>query len=270
MTHDAMTHDTVRPANEVRILELEVQKLEFEKRIAQLKAEQTTDEECVGCAGPCNVVDVAAKLQEELDEAHGILASKDRVLVNLHKTINEYNETIRVERIDRAAEKEVVNRKFSEDLRKLNATIEGLKDSNIEDLKEQKRLELKLHHAKSDYEIMRTNHCNTVNKLKDDIEDLNSAIDGLAAERDDLKQMLSAASVVIEKLEAEVAARKGDSEVLMKVVEIVKNWDDSTGRAFPTLIKILDELVDYTDAPEGPPETPIDDLYRVSVFLEMP
>ena len=85
-----------------------------------------------------------------------------------------------------------------------------------------------------------------------------------------MKQTLSAASVVIEKLEAEVAARKEDSEVLMKVVEIIKNWDDSTGRAFPTMIKILDELVDYTDAPEGPPETPIDDLYRVSIFLEMP
>ena len=132
------------------------------------------DEECVGCAGPCKVVDVAAKLQEELDEAHGILASKDRVLVNLHKTINEYNETIRVERIDRAAEKEVVNRKFSEDLRKLNATIEGLKDSNIEDLKEQKRLELKLHHAKSDYGIMRTNHSNVVAKLQDDRRRLES------------------------------------------------------------------------------------------------
>ncbi len=154
------------------------------------------DEERVGC---CKVVDVAAKLQEELDECRNMNLS-------LHEDIKE------------------------------------LKDSNIEDLKEQKRLELKLHHAKSDYEIMRTNHCNTVAKLREDIRGL----------------------------EVELSARKEDYAVFMKVVEIVKNWDDSTGRAFPTLIKILDELVDYTDAPEGPPETPIDDLYRVSVFLEMP
>ena len=133
--------------------------------------------------------------------------------------------------------------------------------------------------------------------LKTTIEDLNSQLtderaiidkitrlrvdevetrQGLEADRDIVLQndrnVIAKLREDIRGLEVELSARKDDSAVLMKVVDIVKNWDDSTGRAFPTLFKILDELVDYTDAPEGP-ETPIDDLYKVTVscaFLEMP
>ena len=62
-----MTNILGELASEVRILELEERKLELEKHITQLKAEQLIDGCCVGCAGPCMVVDVSANLQKELD-----------------------------------------------------------------------------------------------------------------------------------------------------------------------------------------------------------
>ena len=55
----------------------------------------------------------------------------------------------------------------------------------------------------------------------------------------------------IEELKTELASMVRDSEVFMEVVNVVRDWDDSTGRAFPTLYKIVDLLVDYTDIPEG-------------------
>ena len=76
-------------------------------------------------------------------------------------------------------------------------------------------------------------------------------------------------SNTIEDLEVELSARKEDSRVLMKVVEIVKRDDNC-----PTIInQLADLLVDYLDAPEGPPETLIDEAPDITVtfaFLELP
>ena len=96
---------------------------------------------------------------------------------------------------------------------------------------------------KADYGIMRTNHRNTVAKLQDDIRGI----------------------------EAELSARKEDSDVLMKVVGMIRAWNISPIEPRGTINDIRNVVKDYLDAPEGP-ETPIDDLYRttVSVFLEMP
>ena len=54
----------------------------------------------------------------------------------------------------------------------------------------------------------------------------------------------------IAELEAELAVFKADSGVLKKVVDVIRDWDDGTGRAFPALYKIVGLLVDYTDIPE--------------------
>ena len=276
--------DVENEENEVRMIELEVQKLELENRLAQLKAEQSIDEECVGC---CKVVDVAANLQKDLDEVRGILINKDDVIINLHKTIYDFK-TIETQETDRLhkiiLDMDVTISDLMDNDRKINGfldeyrvtvenrdkTIEELKDKNIEDLHELYDLyEEELNQVKSDSVIMLTNYHNVNNRLETTIADLNSQL----TERKTDHAAIRTLNQHIISLEAELSARKDDSAVLMKVVEIVKNWDDTTGRAFPTLYKILDKLVDYTDAPEGPPETPIDDLYKVTVsyaFLEMP
>jgi uncharacterized coiled-coil protein SlyX len=168
-------------ASEVRILELEVKKIALENLLAQLKAEQTIDEGCVGC---CKVVDIAADLQKKLDDAM-------TENVELSDTID------RMFNVAAARERGIAD---------LNRIIEELNDRTTFDAK----------------------HIDRLNKVI--ISHINE----------------------IRGLDAELSARKEDSKVLVRVVEIVKNWDDSTGRAFPTLIKILDELVDYTVAPEGP------------------
>ena len=76
-----------------------------------------------------------------------------------------------------------------------------------------------------------------VGREKEFDDHLNEAIELLVGEIPDQ-------NTNIEKL-------KEDSAVLMKVVDAIRDWDDSTGRAFPTLYKIVDLLVDYIDVPEG-------------------
>lgn len=183
------------------------------------------DEECVGC---CKVVDVAANLQKELDE---------------------YRETLRVERIDHTCERTAVNRKYHEVIRERDSLIESLRAGaktnalKVEDLKK----------AIDDLKL-------TIKIRDGTIKYLSGVLDT----RDDEWSKTTDARL-IEDLRVELSARKEDSEVLMKVVEIVKNWDDSTGRAFPTLYKILDELVDYTDASEGSPDTDLDECPEITI-----
>lgn len=92
-------------SHEVRILELELRKLELLPEIARLKSEQCLGAECVGCAGPCDVVDVAAKLQKEVDE---------------------YKETLRLERIDHVAETTVLSRECRKSLQYRDQVIDRL------------------------------------------------------------------------------------------------------------------------------------------------
>lgn len=98
-------------------------------------------------------------------------------------------------------------------------------------------LEAELKSVKSDRDIMYQNYHNVIAKLQDDIKGL----------------------------EVELSVREGDSEVLMKVVEIVKRDDRC-----PTIInQLADLLVDYLDAPEGPPETPIDETPTTLIAIEL-
>lgn len=252
-------------ADEVRILELEVQKLELENRITQLKSELTIDEECIGCAGPCMVVDVAAGLQKELDACRLVIknfkAIETKETDRLHKIIGEYKETIRLERIDRAADRTVINRKYNEDRRKKNAIIDE-KDKMLE---------------KQEREIS-------------GLLCLRDMYDGLKAEINELKSLLAAEHTIVDKitrlrvnevetlyaLKAELSARKVDSAVLMEVVEIIRD-DTIPNSKVPCMIC---NLVDaYLDAPDGTatassiPDNVIDERPEITVtvaFLELP
>jgi len=238
-----MTNRLIELADEVRILELEVRKLELEDRVTQLKAERSIDDECVGCAGPCMAVDVAAKLQEELDECNKLALNESRrvqcdteLIEKLHIEIKqERDENIGLsETIDRMAKKWSVDR----------AIIKNFK-------------------------ILETRETDRLHRI---IEDLDSQLTEKCAIIEEITRLRVDEVETRQGIEAELSARKEDSRVLMRVVEIVKNWDDSTGRAFPTLTQMLDELADYIDAPEVPPETPIDESREITigVFLELP
>lgn len=52
-------------SHEVHILELELRKLELLSKIDRLRSKPPIDDDCVGCAGPC---DVAAKLRQDLED----------------------------------------------------------------------------------------------------------------------------------------------------------------------------------------------------------
>ena len=82
--------------------------------------------------------------------------------------------------------------------------------------------------------------------LKKSIDEENSIIDQTSVELHNCKFDKGRLSAYTDALETKLSARKQDSEVLMKVVEIV-NRDDNC----PTIVnQLADLLVDYLDAPE--------------------
>ena len=194
--------------DKVHILRRELEKLELEKRIAQLKAEPFIDEGCVGCAGPCMVVDVAANLQQELDECRSDLSM-------CHEIIGDRDKTIK------------------------------------------------------DFKTIETRETDRLHKI---IEDLTSDRQVMEHELRVYRRAVNTNNNTIKGLDAELSARRKDSEVLMKVVEAIRDWISEPLQPRFMITRIHKIIGDYLDAPEGPPETPIDDLYttRVSVFLEMP
>ena len=72
----------------------------------------------------------------------------------------------------------------------------------------------------------------------------------------------------IRGLEAELSARKEDSEVLMKVVGVIRIWDAPPSDVDTRKVRAL--LEDYLDAPEN---TPIDEPNEITIkvdWLEIP
>lgn len=189
------------------------------------------DDDCVGCAGPCMVVDVAAKLQKELDMCHQTIKTfkilETRETDRLHKTIKQY------------------------------------KDENVS---------------------LRVTINDMVKSWSDDratIEDLNSQLTDERAIIDKITLLRVNEVETRQGLEAELSALKDDSAVLMKVVDEVKEWIDTTSDPSSytrrtnavTLDRIAFIIKDYLDAPEGPPETPIDEPQEITIavaFLELP
>ena len=97
------------------------------------------------------------------------------------------------------------------------------------------------------------------------IHELHAELGRAYSKIENLEAKLDGKRAYIGGCEEELDVYRQDSEVLRKVVRIVKDWDDSTGRAFPTLYKILDELVDYTDASEGSPDTDLDECPEITI-----
>ena len=220
--------------------------------VSNVETAPIINEECVGC---CKVVDVAAKLQKKLDE---------------------YKETILVERIDHDAEKKMINRKFCEDLRKLNAIIEELKQRIGEkngiiiqinlraigmdaEIKERDALieELKDRNVEDLNELYAIDKAER-NKLASTIKDLNLELTKKRAIIDEITRLRVNEVEKTESLEAELSARKEDSAVLKKVVDEVKEWGDATSDPSSytrrtnavTLDRIAFIIKDCHDAPE--------------------
>lgn len=187
-------------------------------RIIEGQKEPIIDEGCVGC---CKVVDIAARLQNELDEYKKINDDQSRTIHYLKQEIVGRKDQLMEQReATESKEREVLRLKD-----KHADTIEELKDQNIDDLKEL-------------YDF----HEGELEWFKD-----------------------------------ELSAYKQDSEVLKKVVEVINDWrspkyDHHTPYDRMKLYSVYQLVREYLDAPEVPPKTPIDDLYRtsVSIFLEMP
>lgn len=198
-----MTNEKLMDA--VRTLKLEVQKIELENRLAQLKAEPIIDEGCVGC---CKVVDVAARLQEALEDTETKLVGCRRLI--------DYRDHI---------------------IREMDVTISDLMDNDQ-----------RINGFLDEYRVTVDNRDKTIGELQD-------------RNAEELYKLYSLDNEEIDRLKDELSARKHDSEVLMEVVDIIKD-DTIPNSKVPCMIY---QLVDaYIDAPEGPPETPIDE--KVCVF----
>ncbi len=210
------------------------------------------------CAYPCKVVDVAANLQEELDE---------------------YKETTRVERIDRVAEKEVLNRKYHEDLQKAYAIIEDLESKimmipdNFWSVVRQRDAIIKERDKTID--IMENRHSNrkahihnlenTIKQQDKTIEDIRSKNFQEVKERHEIyDKELSEQRAIINRItflrvnevetrqgiEAELSARKEDSATIQKVVELVRNWNCAPAATYRTMHEIVELFVHYTEPKE--------------------
>jgi len=98
------------------------------------------------------------------------------------------------------------------------------------------------------------------------VEIRDETVRELKRKLDDVSAVFDDQNSAIEGIEAELSARKEDSEVLMKVVEAVREYDGSYKHGtMNTFNHVYDILVDYLDAPEGPPDTPIDENHEITI-----
>lgn len=237
--------------DEVHILRREHEKLELEKRIAELKAEPTIDEGCVGC---CKVVDVAARLQEELEDTEtklvgcrNLIDDRDRIIREMDVTISDLMDN---------------DKKINGFLDEYRVTVDN-RDKTIKELKYRNIVDL--HEL---YDLDKAER----NKLASTIKDLNleltkkrAIIEDLNAQLTERRNRINTLHGLIKDVDAELSARKEDSEVLMKVVDAIRELQNLTGMVTTYDMRHIRDMVkDYLDAPEGPPETPIDE--KVCVF----
>ena len=224
-------------ADEVRILELELQKLVLENRITELKAEQSQSD---------TIEELKDQNIEDLKELYDFYEKKFDDMVTKN---GELNDTIvRMRSVS-------VARKL--DVQGLNRTIEELRDQNIEDLKEM-------------YDF----HEGELEWFKDRVSGRDLTIESLNKMIESVRNGWFLSCDTVHALEAELSTRRKDSEVLMTVVEIVKEWKTLSAMVPTYDMRHLRDLVkDYFGAPEGPPEPPIDESQEITVtvaLLELP
>ena len=225
--------------------------LEIKNRITELKAEQLIDERCV-------VVDTIANIRGELKDC-----------CECNKVLEDDNFSLR-ETINDMAKKHV----------RYKNTIKELKDQNIEDLKEmydfrEGELEwFKDRITENDETIVRMRSVFVTRKL--DAQDLACVIRDLTSQLTEKRTIINEITRLRvnevetrQDLEAELSARKQDSEILMKVVKVIE--DDSVGNN--KAANLIADIVGYYDAPEGPEDTSLDEVPTIVVtcgYLELP
>jgi predicted nuclease with TOPRIM domain len=132
-----MTHKLVELAHDVRVLELEVRKLEYEKRVVQLKAEPTIETKETYRLHEI-VLDMDATISDLMDNDRKINSFLDEYRV----TVDHRNNTIEELKTENAELSATIDRMTNTQIarklhiRNLNQKIEELKDTNIKNLKE--------------------------------------------------------------------------------------------------------------------------------------
>ena len=216
------------------------------------KSKQSIDEGCVGC---CNVVEIADDLQRKLDECCKVVD----IAADLQRKLDECNLTLDLARTT-----------HSGTIKYLRGVCDT-RDNTISDLESD--IDTKNEVIDGVYERIH-NQATSIDGLIGRAENLektdrekNVALIGFKLMTDDMQEH-------IESLEAELSARKEDSEVLMKVVEAVRKYDGSyKNGTMNSFARIYSIVVDYLDAPEDPEDTPIDEPNEITVkiaWLELP
>ena len=91
------------------------------------------------------------------------------------------------------------------------------------------------------------------------IKGLKSTIDMRNGMNEHLTRILDMKAGEIHGLETELSACKKDSEMLKRMVQLVRTWHDTSIRPTPVLNSLFDEIVDCRNAKEESDDTPIDE-----------
>jgi len=195
----------------------------------------TIDGVCTGC---CKVVDIAARLR--LTEMYHASAKQCLDQSNTIDDLREHNRNLHKQIQNQATS---IDGLIEDDMSTKDRNHEYL--DTIEGL--EKIIDRRNSHIDAGSHVIASRNANIAHlevekeRLNTVIEEKNTMIYGYRKENDEAWGKL-------EGLEAELSARKEDSEVLMKVVEIINDESVSNSKA-AYLVAVA--MKDYLDAPEG-------------------
>ena len=205
-------------SSEVRILELEVKKLELENRIVELKEtaqEMRTTFEML----PDNFWSAVEKNATIQQQSKTIEELKDRNIEDLKELYELYEAELSRFKHVISARDLTINSLTS--MCQSGGTERNKLASTIDELKETIRLERIDHTAERS--VLNQKYHDDLRSQKATIKHLYNRIDELEHGNDGRVAFLHGE---VEGLEAELSARRKDSEVLMKVVEAVRKMTD--------------------------------------------
>ena len=295
--NNVSTADLEDRRNNVEMLWLDAVEHKLQKELAELQ-DTTIDKNCIGC---WQKLDECRKLEsirvqcdtELIDKLHMEIHNQNKTIDELNErytrlaavkdvlyyrseeqqnTIDEYRET--VENRDKTIERR------GDAIKRQLRTIEGLeaelkdKDKAIgkclrridDHLQDKARMQQRINGLEYDLRICKgsgTAQDIYIAGLRKVIKDLKDN------QLEDLKELSIYDQHEIEGLEAELSARKGDSEVLMKVVDVIRRWGDERIPSRSAMNQIAYVTKDYLNAPESPIEEEHGITAKMA-FLEMP
>jgi len=170
----------------------------------------------------------------------------------------------------------VVGRKDAT-IKQQKTTIEELKDRNIVDLHELCNLYMvELNHLKhviSARDLTIKSLTTTCQSSRTERNNLTSTIKDLEAKIESVRNGWLLSCDDVHALEAELSARKQDSEVLKNVVDAITRWNRSPIEPRRTICDIRMIIDDCVGNEKVPPETPIDEPEEPTttfIFVELP